>query len=250
MAEPLRVLIVDDEAPARSKLKRMLSGDGRLLLAGEAVDGLDAVKKVRSLRPDLLILDIQMPGLTGFEVLDALQEPLPQIVFSTAFDQYAMDAFEASAVDYLLKPYDETRLHRALDRAIALHEAGRGNDLKALMRRMAKAPLERLLVEGERGLEAMPLRAILRLEVEGKLVRLHTEKGPFELRRALRDLEARLPASRFVRVHRSTLVALDAVLRLEPWDHGDGLLILKDGSHCILSRTHRAAFLERWGVEG
>lgn len=248
MADSLRVLVVDDEAPARSKLKRLLSADARFILVGEAVDGLDAVVKVQALRPDLLILDIQMPGLTGFEVLEAIPTPLPQVIFSTAFDQYAMEAFEAAAVDYLLKPYDEVRFRRAIDRAFNFHGADKGSELKALVCHIAQVPLERLLVNGEKGLEALPLRAILRLEAEGKLVRLFTDRGPFELRRALRDLEARLPSHRFVRVHRSTLVALEAVLRLEPWDHGDGLLILKDGSHCVLSRTYRAGFLERWGV--
>lgn len=250
MGEPLRVLVVDDEAPARSKVKRMLAGDPRVSLVGEAADGLEAVERVGSLRPDLLILDIQMPGLTGFEALEAMPAPLPHIIFCTAFDQYAMEAFEVAAVDYLLKPYDEDRFRRALDRACALHGAGGEGSLKALMQRLAQAPLERLLVRGEAGLEALPLRAVLRLESEGKLVRIYTERGPFELRRPLRDLEARLPVHRFVRVHRSTLVAVDAVLRLEPWDHGDGLLILKDGSHCVLSRTYRAAFLARWGVAG
>lgn len=250
MAEPLRVLVVDDEAPARSKLKRMLKADPRFVLAGEAADGLEAVAMTRSLNPGLLILDIQMPGLTGFEVLDALTAPLPHIIFSTAYDQYALEAFEASAVDYLLKPYDDERLRRSLDRVFALHGAGRGGDLKALVSRTAQRPLERLLVEGEKGLEALPLRSILCLEADGKGVRLRTERGPFEVRRALKELEARLPAHRFVRVHRSTLVALDAVLRLEPWDHGDGLLVLKDGSHCVLSRTYRAGFMEAWGMGG
>ncbi|GLH74684.1 DNA-binding response regulator [Geothrix limicola] len=248
MADPLGVLVVDDERPARAKLKRMLAADARFALAGEAADGLEAVAKTRSLHPDLLILDIQMPGLTGFEVLEALAAPLPQIIFSTAFDQYAMHAFEAAAVDYLLKPYDGDRLKRALDRAFTLHAGVDGTPMNRLMGQLALTPLERLLVEGEKGLEALPLRAILRLEAEGKGVRLHTDRGIFEVRRALKDLEARLPGHRFVRVHRSSLVALDAVLRLEPWDHGDGLLILKDGSHCVLSRTYRAAFLERWGM--
>lgn len=250
MTGPLRVLVVDDEAPARSKLKRLLAADPRVVVAGEAADGLEAVAKTRDLSPDLLILDIQMPGLTGFEVLEELTAPLPQIIFSTAFDQYALDAFEAAAVDYLLKPYDGERLKRALDRTISLHDAEKGVALKRLVDRVAQAPLERLLVEGDKGLEALPLRTILRLEADGKLVRIHSERGTFEVRRALKDLETRLPVQRFVRIHRSTLVALDAVLRLEPWDHGDGLLILRDGSHCVLSRTYRAAFLERWGVGG
>lgn len=250
MPEPLRVLVVDDEAPARSKLRRMLAGDPRFLGIGEASDGLEAVAQARALKPDLILLDIQMPGLTGFEVLEALAPALPHIIFSTAYDRYALEAFEASAVDYLLKPYDEDRLRRALERAAALHAAGRPADLKALASRTAQRPLERLLIEGEKGLEALPLRSILCLEADGKSVRIHTEQASHEVRRPLKELEARLPTPRFVRVHRSTLVAVDAVVRLEPWDHGDGLLILKNGRHCVLSRTYRAAFLASWGVEG
>lgn len=246
MADPVRVLVAEDEVPARAKLRRFLAADPRFDLVGEAEDGLRAVALVRELKPDLLVLDIQMPGLTGFEVLEALGGARPLVVFSTAFDRFALEAFEAAAVDYLLKPYDGPRFRRALDRALALRE-GQGGPLRALLHRV---PLERLLVEGERGLEALPLRAILRLEADGKLVRVHTDRGPFELRKALRDLESRLPAHRFCRVHRGAVVALEAVVRLEPWDHGDGLLVLRDGSHCVLSRTHRAEFLARWGVSG
>ncbi|HJV91609.1 MAG TPA: LytTR family DNA-binding domain-containing protein [Holophagaceae bacterium] len=249
MPERIRVLVADDEGPARAKLRRFLDADPRVELVGEAQDGLRAVALVRELKPDLLVLDIQMPGLTGFEVLEALGEPRPLVVFSTAFDRFALEAFDAAAADYLLKPYDGPRFQRALDRALALRE-GQGGPVRALLQRVAQAPLERLLVEGERGLEALPLRVILRLEADGKVVRVHTERGVFELRKALKDLESRLPAHRFCRVHRSAVVALEAVARLEPWDHGDGLLVLKDGSHCVLSRTHRSEFLSRWGVSG
>ena len=243
MADRLRVLLVDDEAPARAKVRRFLEADPRFDLVGEAADGLQAVALTAERKPDLLVLDIQMPGLTGFEVLEALPEPRPTVVFATAYDQHALAAFEAAAVDYLLKPFDAERFRRALDRALQM----RGAPVAQLLRRL---PLERLLVEGERGLEALPLRSVLRLEADGKRVDLHTDQGTFSLRRSLGDLEARLPEHRFCRVHRSTVVALEAVVRLEPWDHGDGLLILKDGSHCVLSRTHRARFLARWGVEG
>jgi len=247
MSDPLRVLVADDEAPARSKLRRMLGADPRFTVVAEARDGLATVAAVRTYQPDLLLLDIQMPGLDGFEVLDSLAEPLPLVIFATAYDQHALAAFEASAVAYLLKPYDETRLRRALDRVVALQVADRDTGLYTLVGHLGRKPLERLLVEGKKGLEALPVQGVFWLEAEGKQVRLHTERGSFLVRRALKDLEARLPAQRFVRVHRGALVALAAVLRLEPWDHGDGLLVLRDGSHCVLSRTHRAAFLERWG---
>jgi two-component system LytT family response regulator len=243
MPKPLRVVVADDEAPARAKVRRLLEGDVRVDLVGEAADGLQAVARIRDLAPDLVFLDIQMPGLTGFEVLEALGDSRPQIIFATAFDQFAMEAFEAAAVDYLLKPFDGPRLQRALDRALALHGGARA-DLRPLL---ARVPLERLLVEGDRGVEALPLRTLLRLEAEGKIVKLHADKGTFTVRKPLKELEERLPPHRFCRVHRSALVALEAVVRLEPWDHGDGLLVLRDGSHCSLSRTYREEFLARWG---
>ncbi len=249
MAEPLKVLLADDEAPARAKLRRFLKEDPRVVVAGEAADGLAAVRQVQALRPDLLVLDIQMPGLTGFEVLEALEKPRPLVIFSTAYDRFALDAFEAAAVDYLLKPYDAARFAQALDRALALRRPG-PDPVKALLDRVAQAPLERLLVkDGDRWLP-VPLRTVRRLSADGKSVKVHAEGGVFSLRRGLAELERRLDPRRFVRVHRGDLVALDAVAHLEPWDHGDALLVLKDGGHVVLSRTYRAAFLARWGVEG
>ena len=250
MAEALKVLLADDEAPARAKLRRLLKDDPRVAVAGEAADGLEAVRQVQALRPDLLVLDIQMPGLTGFEVLETLEKPRPLVIFSTAYDRYALDAFEAAAVDYLLKPYDARRFAQALDRALALRAAGATDPVKDLLARVAQTPLERLLVkDGDRWLP-VPLRTVRRLSADGKSVRVHAEGGVFSLRRGLAELERRLDPRRFVRVHRSDIVALDAVAHLEPWDHGDALLVLKDGGHVVLSRTYRAAFLARWGVEG
>jgi two-component system LytT family response regulator len=243
MAEPLRVLVADDEAPARAKLRRLLAADPRFALAGEAADGHAALAQVQALRPDVLILDIQMPGLTGFEVLQALAPPLPQVIFSTAYDRFALDAFEAAAVDYLLKPYDAARFAKALDRAFALRGAGKGGELKALLAKVAQAPLERLLVKAEDRWIPVPLKAVRRLSADGKQVKVHAEGGVHALRTSLAELERRLDARRFVRVHRGEIVALDAVAHLEPWDHGDALLVLKDGSKVVLSRTHRAAFL-------
>ena len=250
MAEPMRVLVVDDEAPARSKIRRLLAADRRFTVAGEAADGSAAVAQVQALRPDLMILDIQMPGLTGFEVLETLEPPMPQVIFSTAFDRFALDAFEASAVDYLLKPYDSARFTKALDRACALHGAGKGGELKALLARVAKAPLERLLVKVEDRWIPVPMRVIRRISADGKQVKVHSDLGVHSMRTSLVELERRLDPRRFVRVHRGEIVALGFVEHLEPWDHGDGLLVLKDGSKVVLSRTYRAAFVDRWGLEG
>jgi two-component system LytT family response regulator len=251
----IRVLVADDEAPARAKLRRLLAGDARFVLAGEARDGLEALARIEALAPALLVLDVQMPGLTGFELLEALgPDACPKVIFSTAYDHYAIAAFDAAALDYLLKPYDAARFARALDKAHA--QLKRGDDdvpqLRTLLGQVHPPglPLERILVkEGEAWLPVL-LADVWRLSAEDKYVRLFSRRGQHLVRQTLRGLETRLDPRRFVRVHRSEIVALDAVARLEPWTHGDALLVLADGTTVVLSRTHREAFVERWGVTG
>ncbi|NMO22724.1 response regulator transcription factor [Pyxidicoccus fallax] len=254
---PFTVLVVDDEAPARAKVKRLFADDTRFALAGEAADGTEALERIESLRPDLLVLDVQMPGLTGFEVLEALgPEDAPAVIFSTAYDAFALKAFEAHAVDYLLKPYDAGRFGRALDKAHALLVGGKKDSgkLRALLEDPARAgparPLERLVVKVGEAWVPLKLDSVRRLSSEDKYVRLHTDQGEHLIRQSLRALEERLDPERFVRVHRGDIVNLDAVARLEPWTHGDGILILVDGSTVVLSRTWRETFLARWGLPG
>ena len=245
-----RVLAADDEAPARAKVKRLLAEDPRFLLVGEAADGTEALARVEALRPDLLLLDVQMPGLTGFEVLEALGvEGAPAVIFSTAYDAFALQAFEAHAVDYLLKPYDADRFGRALDKAHALLLGGR-TEAGGLQSLLEARKLERLVVKVGEAWVPLKLDAVWRLSAEDKYVRLYTGQGEHLVRQSLRALEERLDPTRFVRVHRGDIVNLDAVARLEPWTHGDGILVLKDGSTVILSRTWREGFLQRWGLEG
>ncbi|MBN1209341.1 MAG: response regulator transcription factor [Myxococcaceae bacterium] len=258
MTRRYSVLVVDDEAPARAKLKRLLADDARFFLAGEAADGEQAVARFESLHPDLLLLDIQMPGLTGFEVLETLgAENCPQVIFSTAYDQFALKAFDAHAVDYLLKPYDAERFRKALDKSWALLEAGGSGprQMRALLSGLElsgprERPLERLLVKVGEAWTALRVDRVSRFCAEDKYVRVFSEQGQHLVRQTLKSLESRLDPRRFVRVHRSEIVQLEAVVRLEPWAHGDGLLVLVDGSSVVLSRTFREAFLERWGVEG
>jgi two-component system LytT family response regulator len=258
MTKRYSALVVDDEAPSRAKLKRLLADDARFTLVGEAADGEQAVARIESLRPDLLLLDVQMPGLTGFEVLETLgAESCPQVIFSTAYDQFALKAFDAHAVDYLLKPYDAERFRKALDKAWAQLEAGRAEpqQVQALLSGLEQSgpperPLERLLVKVGEAWIALRVDGVSRFSAEDKYVRVFSDQGQHLVRQTLKSLETRLDPRRFVRVHRSELVQLEAVVRLEPWSHGDGLLVLADGSSVVLSRTFREAFLERWGVEG
>jgi two-component system LytT family response regulator len=245
-----RVLIIDDEAPARTKVRRLLAADARFELVGEAADGAAAVAQVEVLNPDLLILDVQMPGLTGFDVIEALgADCCPKVVFSTAFDHYAIAAFDAAAIDYLLKPYDAARFRQALDRAHAQLAGGRG-DPDLLRGFLAGRPLERLLVKTGEAWLPLRLDRVTRLRAEDKYVRVYSDAGEHLVRQSLRQLEVRVDPVRFVRVHRSEIVALDAVVRLEPWTHGDAQLVLADGISVVLSRSYRDQFLERWGVRG
>ncbi|RJS19187.1 DNA-binding response regulator [Corallococcus sp. H22C18031201] len=246
---PFRVLVVDDEAPARAKVKRLLAGDERFALAGEASDGPEALAQVEALQPDLLVLDVQMPGLTGFEVLASLApDACPAIIFSTAHDAFALQAFEAHAVDYLLKPYDLGRFRKALDKAEALLRGTR-REPERLRALLATARLERLVVKVGEGWVPLRVDDVWHLAADDKYVRVRTAQGEHLVRQSLRTLEERLDPARFIRVHRGDLVNLEAVTRLEPWTHGDGILVLRDGTTVVLSRTHREEFLRRWGLE-
>ncbi|HEU4731680.1 MAG TPA: LytTR family DNA-binding domain-containing protein [Kofleriaceae bacterium] len=248
----MRALVVDDEAPARAKLVRFLDDDGRFELAGEAADGIAAVAQIEALRPDLLLLDIQMPGLTGFEVLHAVgPAACPKVVFSTAYDRYALEAFNAHAVDYLLKPYDFRRFRIAVDRAYAQLGAGRADAavLEALLARYPGAHgryLERIVVKREDGWIPIPLGRVRRLSAEGKYVRVCETGGEQLIRDSLGELEARLDPAKFVRVHRGEIVALWAVARFDGTLHGDALIELDDKSSVVVSRTYRDVFMARW----
>ena len=249
----LRALIVDDEAPARAKIKRLLAAEPRLALVGEAASGAEALAQLAALTPDVVFLDVQMPGGNGFDVLEALpEEGRPLIVFSTAHDAFALRAFEAAAVDYLLKPYDEARFAIATARLVqraaerAAERAGERLGDTRLLDAVRQQPLERLLVRDGEAWLAVRLDTVVRLESQDKHVRIHSAAGVHLVRQSLRALEARLDPRRFARIHRSDVVRIDAVVRLEPWTHGDSILTLEGGATAILSRTYRDDFLARW----
>jgi two-component system LytT family response regulator len=249
------VLIVDDERPARTKVRRFLSADADVGQIFEAPDGVRAVDVIREESPDLVFLDVQMPGLDGFGVVEALApDALPHVVFVTAFDDYAVRAFDVHAVDYVMKPFDAERLGRALERAKAAiasrrdgGEAARMERLLADLRRQRPERLERLLVQGAERSVLLPLTRVDRLESARNYVVLHAGRESFRVRSTLDRLEQRLDPRRFVRVSRTAIVNVDRVAELKPWSHGDWVVVLTDGAKLRLTRSFRDR-LERFGA--
>lgn len=241
----IRTIIVDDEPLARDKLRGFLTRHPTLELVGEAGDGLEAVRVIDALRPELVFLDIQMPELDGFEVLAAVeQEPLPHVIFVTAFDHYAVQAFEQGALDYLLKPVAPDRFDLAVDRALRQLASGQTQNLAdrldLVLEQSANRPrLERFLVKECDRSRFVPLQDVEWIEAAGNYLKLHAKDGVHLVRGALKLVESRLDPARFVRIHRTAIVNLDRIRYLEPWSHGDQVVVLQSGARLTLSRRFR-----------
>ena len=243
----MRILIVDDEAPARERLKRYLADLEGVEIIGEAGDGVQAMEMIEARSPDLVLLDIQMPGLDGFGVVEALEDP-PAIIFVTAYDQYAIRAFEIHALDYLLKPFSRERLVKAVDRA---RQALAGNeDLSAQLRPLLKdlgaegRYLTRLALRHRHSILVLDVAAVDWIAMEQEQVMVHVGEQAYPIRRTLTELEARLDPERFFRAHRSAIVNLDRVQEVVPWFKGSHILRLTTGAEVDLSRS-RARALRR-----
>lgn len=250
----IKAIIVDDEPLARRNLRALLKGVPDIDLAKECGNGRDAVASIRELEPDLVFLDVQMPEMNGFEVLEALtDQPLPVIIFVTAYDQYALKAFEVSALDYLLKPFDDARFFKALTgarRQIEQQDAGElGRKLLTLMdargvRPDAQRYLTRLMVKTAGRVIFIRVEEIDWVEAYDNYVRVHVGGKAHLLRQTMNELEAALNPEQFARIHRSTIVNLDRVKELHP-HFNEHLVILNDGTKLKLSRTRKEQ-LERW----
>jgi two-component system, LytTR family, response regulator len=240
-----RILVVDDEPLARGRLKSLLRGAADVELIGEAGDGREAVEKIRTLKPDLVFLDIQMPELDGFGVLNELSDnERPAVVFVTAYDKFALKAFEVHAVDYLLKPFDksrfETALRRALDQLALKQPSQVSEQLSALLadlRPRAHTP-ERIAVKSEGRVVFVNVSDIDWIEAADNYVALHAGKESHLLRETMNALESRLQKP-FLRISRSTIVNTDRIKELQPLFHGDYAVILKDGTKLTLTRGYR-----------
>ena len=231
----MRVLIVDDEAPARARLRQMLAAHADLEIAGEAETGVQAMEMALALRPDLLLLDIQMPGSSGIDVAACLPEPRPHVIFCTAYDQHAVDAFELHAVDYLLKPISRARLAQALDRVRARSAEAGERGLDEAIRRGSAAPARFLVENAGRYLVVGEARVTYFASEDG-LTRMVAEDGQYWMDPTLNELEARLNPARFFRISRAAMISLNAVSEVFPMPGGSGEVLLKSGQRLEVSR--------------
>ena len=242
----IRVLIVDDEAPARDKLRRWLTEQPDIALVGESADGLAAAVAIAATQPEVVFLDIQMPGLSGLEVAAQLEPAgAPLLVFVTAFDEHAIKAFDLNAVDYLLKPYDKDRLIKTLGRVRERHGGPSAATASAIQTARAQTgSSERLLVPQGEQLQLLDAAAIHWLEADDNYVHVHTAQSRYILRRTLADLLAQL-GERFTRIHKSTAVNIAEVKTLSPLFKGDHEVTLRSGAVLRLSRRYKDELFAR-----
>jgi two-component system LytT family response regulator len=244
----LRVLLVDDEPLVREGIRVFLKREIDVRVLGEARNGDEAVERIRALRPDLVLLDVQMPGMDGLAVVAALApEERPAFVFVTAHSEYAIRAFDMHAVDYLLKPFDAERFATALCRARVRMAAGRVDRLEELLAtlRPAAAYPERLLLKHEGTVVVVPAHDIDWVEAADNYVNVHARTGRYLVREPLKQIEAKLDPARFARAHRSAIVNLSRVKSLEPLAAGEYIITLTTGTRLTLSRGYRDHFKSR-----
>ncbi len=248
----MTVLLVDDELPVRAALRHALSQQQQVTVVGEAGDGLQAIEAIEQLRPDLVLLDVQMPGCDGFEVLEQVPpDQHPVVVFVTAHERYALRAFEAHAIDYVHKPFDDLRLLAAVDRArqwLGIRDPERLEPLLADV--AATRRRDRFVVKQSGRLRLVAATEVAWIEARGNYVHLHHPDATFLVRTTISTLEKSLDPRRFVRVHRSAMVALAQVVERRRQPGGGHALLLRNGELVPLGRTFRAAFDAAWQAGG
>lgn len=261
----IRALIVDDEPLARDRLRKLLDEAPAVTVVGEAEDGPEAVTAIREKDPDLVFLDVQMPGMSGIDVIEEIgREALPVTVFVTAYDQYAIKAFDLSAVDYLLKPFDDERFERALRRARRQIESQEDDAISDRLLRLLRERdpslldeadardepyLERIAVQGQGKARIVPVDTLTHITADGSYAELHTGDDTYVIRERMKTLAARLDPDEFVRVHRSAIVRLDEIELILRGGGGDYAVRLKEGTRVSVSRSRIDTLQDRLGVD-
>ena len=241
----IRTLLIDDEQPARERLRQLLAAHPDIEIVGEAEDGLEAAERIAELTPDLVLLDIQMPGASGLDVAASLGKPRPAVIFCTAFDQYAVDAFELSALDYLLKPVNRARLAASLDRVRnAGTPHGRDRALEQLSHAAGLAPTRFLARRGAR-FRIVPVGEVVAFTFVDGVTHLVTATEQLSMQPTLAALARRLDEQRFFQVSRTAIIRLDAVKEAKPFSDGTGEIILANGQTMVVARRRWRALLDR-----
>ncbi len=241
----IRTVLVDDEQPARDRLRQLLGAHNDVEVVGEAEDGLQAAERIAELTPDLVLLDIQMPGASGLDVAASLGPPRPAVIFCTAYDQYAVDAFELSAIDYLLKPVNRARLAAALDRVrqnTALRDRDRAID--AVTRSEGLAPTRFLARRGAR-FRVVPLQEVVAFTFVDGVTHLLTATEQLSMQPTLAALARRLDPAAFFQVSRSAIIRLDAIREARPFADGNGEIVLANGQTIAVARRRWRALLDK-----
>lgn len=237
----MKVLLVDDERLARGELRRLLADNKNLEIVGEAGNAEEAREQLQKCSPDVIFLDVQMPGETGLEFLETMEPPMPQVIFTTAYDEFAVKAFELNALDYLLKPVDPTRLASALER-LSERKVAPSEDSE---RPEVLQPEDKVFVREGDNCWFVEVKRIRLLESEGNYTRVHFDDAQPQLFRSLNAMESRLDAKSFFRANRRQMINLEWIEKIEPWFSGGLLVELKGGAKVELSRRQAQAFRER-----
>jgi len=245
------ILIVDDEPIARKGIRRFLNAESDIEIIGECADGVEAVEMIQQQKPDLVLLDIQMPELDGFGVIEALEgKNIPVVIFITAFDEFALKAFSVHALDYLLKPLKQEQFHVALERAKAILGFKQKKQFEEQLNTMLKfvsshrTYLERLIIKSNKSIIVLNVRDVDWFEAYGDYIRVHCNMKTHLIKNTMTELEKSLDPKMFVRVHRSTILQLNRVKELRPLSNGDYVVTLSDGANVSLSRTYSEKVLE------
>ncbi len=256
MKEKIRTMIIDDEPLARRRVRKLLGADLDFDIIGDCANGREAIQEILAQKPQLVFLDVQMPEINGFDVIEAIGETdLPMVIFVTAYDKYAVRAFEVHAVDYLLKPFDRARFDKAIQQVklrLRTEDSGELSTRTLALLEAFRATtnyLERFIIKTGGRVFFIKTDAIDWLEAEGKYVRIHTGKDSHLLREAIGNIEARLDPKKFLRIHRSHIVNIERIKELESWFHNEYRVILRDGTKLMMSRSCRKRLGELLGSE-
>lgn len=240
----IRSVIIDDEDLARERIRSLLAHHDDVEVVGEYANGADALRDLTESAPDLIFLDVQMPGIDGFSLLQAFREDVrPAVIFVTAYDAHAIRAFEVDALDYLLKPFTKERFERAIERVRARYSAGGDLEYRmrlsqALKRMRITNRLERLPIKTENGTSFIRVDDLDWAQAEGNYMRVHANGNSARLRETVEAFCQRLPLEQFIRIHRSVVVNLDRIVRVEPWTHGEYVVVLSDGTKLKSGRAY------------